>query len=398
MELPSLSTEFVGITFSNPFIVASCPLTSDSSHILAAAKAGWGGAVTKTITAHPQYSRNLTPSLSIIRGKREVIGLGNNEVRTHLSLSEWCQTEIPNIKADAPPEFVLIGSIMEGTNPDDWGHTASRLEAAGVDIIEMNVSCAHGMPEKYMGAFINDDPGLLETVIAGCKAGANIPVVVKLNALSRDLIGAVNACVRGGADGVTATNTLLTLPSVDIHRRAPNQLAATQSYSTFMGYSGSGIRPFGLYAVAQINQHSSLPTSGIGGIESWENCVEYILLGAATVQVCTAAMLHGLDMVQGFKAGLAQYLTEHENMGTAEIRGTALSYLLTPEAALEASSLTKASVTDSKCTLCNKCINPCIEGATSAISLKGGKIFIDQDTCIGCGLCIAACPFDAISI
>jgi dihydropyrimidine dehydrogenase (NAD+) subunit PreA len=398
MFLPSLSTKFVGVDLSNPFIVASCPLTSDSSHILAAAKVGWGGAVTKTITAHPQYIRNLTPSFSIIRGKREIIGLGNNEVRTHLSLEEWCEREIPRIKAGAPSEFVLIGSIMEGTDPEQWGDTAFHLETAGVDIIEMNVSCAHGMPEKYMGAFINDDPDLLEKVVAGCKSKIDIPLIVKLNALSRDLTAAISACIRGGADGVAATNTLLALPSVDIYRQAPNQLVSTISPSTVMGYSGAGIRPFGLYAVALIAQHDSLPISGIGGIESWENSVEYFLLGATTVQICTAALIHGLEIVKSFKEGLIQYLIDCGNTGLVEIQGKALSNLLTPDEALIATSITKATVIDKYCTVCNKCINPCIEGATAAISLSEGKIVIDQDKCIGCGLCLATCPFEAISM
>jgi dihydropyrimidine dehydrogenase (NAD+) subunit PreA len=395
MELPSLATEFVGISFSNPFIVASCPLTSSSSHILAVAEAGWGGAVTKTITAHPQYSRNLTPSLSIVKGKRGVVGLGNNEVRTHLSIEEWCQSEIPRVKAEAPSDFVLIGSIMEGVYPDHWRYTAFQLQEAGVDIIEMNVSCAHGMPEKYMGSFINDDPMLLEQVVAGCKAGINIPIVVKLNALSNDLLGAVSACIRGGADGIATTNTLLALPSVDIYSRGAIK---TLGYSTFMGYSGAGIRPFGLYSVAQVARHNSIPVSGIGGIESWENCVEYFLIGATTVQLGTAAMLNGLRIIDDLKEGVTKYLANSKIIKLDQIRGESLAYQLGIEDALNASKVRRADVIDELCTSCNKCVSPCVEGATAAISHIGEKIVINKEECIGCGLCIAICPFDAITI
>jgi len=392
-----LVTEFAGVRFANPFIVAACPLTSDASHILAAAHLGWGGAVTKTITAHPQYSRNLTPALSFIKAKHEIVGLGNNEVRTHLGIRQWCENEIPRIKKEAP-DFVLIGSVMEGVNPSDWNTTARTLEAAGVDMIEMNVSCAHGMPERWRGSYINDDPDLLEAVVSGCKANCSVPVIVKLNALCRDLGGAVRACVKGGADALAATNTLLALPSVDIRREVPNRPSSVSGESTVMGYSGTGIRPFGLHAISQMARNCALPLSGVGGIDTWENSVEYILLGATTVQVCTAAMIHGLSLIDNLKTGLCDYLLKHDAGGIRDLRGKALSSLVTPEEALNATTEASAAVDYNACTVCNKCIEPCTQAATAAISLRDGKILIDEQRCIGCGLCIAVCPFEAIEM
>lgn len=398
MDYSVLKTEFAGVIFSNPFIIASCPLTSDSSHILKVARAGWGAAVTKTITSHPQYERNLTPSIAVVKGKRGIIGLGNNEIRTHLSIEEWCLREIPLVKKNAPSDFILIGSIMESTNPHHWGNTAEQLQRAGVDMIEMNVSCSHGMPEKYMGSFVNDDPKLLEEVVTGCRAKIEIPLIVKLNSLNSNLLSAVNACIKGGADGISVTNTLLSLPSVNISKRVPNQPSISEGYSTFMGYSGTGIRPFGLYSVAQIANHNPVPVSGIGGIESWENSIEYFLVGATIVQICTAAMLQGLEIITGLKSGVANYLIECGAKSINQIRGEALAHLFTPENALAVSPIVKAKVIDDQCTVCNKCINPCLEGATAAISLNKGKIIINEDECIGCGLCIVVCPFHAITM
>jgi dihydropyrimidine dehydrogenase (NAD+) subunit PreA len=397
MEMGLLQTQFVGIEFNNPFILAAGPLTSDASHILAGAHAGWAGAVTKTITAHPVYERNLTPSFSSVNLNRCIIGLGNNEIKTRLSLQQWCKEEIPYVKAHAPHNFVLIGSISEGPEPDHWCETATQLEAAGVDLIEMNVSCPYGKQEKLRGKYINDDPQLLESIVTACTSSVDIPVLVKLNAHCLDLVGAVKACEQGEADAISATNTLIALPFIDVYRQAPG-LIGSSNYSTQMGYSGAGIRPFGLHCVSEIARHSSLPISGIGGIESWENSLEYFLVGASTVQVCTAALLYGLEIVEELITRVSQYLHERGHSNVAEIRGKALPYLCSLEEALSLSPNTQAKVDKSLCTVCEKCISPCRYGATDAISLQKGRIIIDQETCTGCGLCIVVCPFDAIRL
>ncbi|MBX7228939.1 MAG: 4Fe-4S binding protein [Burkholderiaceae bacterium] len=393
-----LRVNFAGVEFLNPYVVAASPLTTDAVHILEAAQAGWGGAVTKTVTAHPAYGRNLTPALSSVRGKRDLIGLGNNEVRTHLSLREWCDNEIPFIKKEAPSGFVLIGSIMEGVSGDHWAETAFSLELAGVDILELNVSCPHGMPEKYRGSYINDDPELLKTIIECCKNKVKVPIVVKLNALCKDLVGAIGACIDSGADGISSTNTLLALPSIDIYKQSPGDPVSISGNSTLMGYSGPGIRPFGLHSVAQIALHSQLPISGCGGIECWENGVEYVLAGSTTLQVATAAMVNGLDIIDGFLAGTTKYLNERNISDLMSIKGKSLPRLLSPEDVISTDLVAKAQVNDDRCTVCNKCIMPCHESASSSISLINGKISVNQDTCTGCGLCIIVCPFDALKL
>jgi dihydropyrimidine dehydrogenase (NAD+) subunit PreA len=287
---------------------------------------------------------------------------------------------------------------MEGPSANEWRATAASLQEAGVDMIEMNVSCAHGMPERYRGSFINDDAELLEEVVRACKTGTDLPVIVKLNALSRDLGAAVRACVRAEADGIASTNTLLAIPSVDVHRAVPNVPASISGDSTVMGYSGSGIRPFGLKSVAEIAGTCSLPLSGVGGIDTWENCVEYLMLGASTIQICTAAMLHGLGIINDLRAGLENFLFERGNMRLSALRGQALPFLASPERVLASSEVAKADVRHALCTLCSKCIEPCVHAATAAIRLEHGRLSIDEEKCIGCGLCIAICPFDALEL
>lgn len=344
------------------------------------------------------YDRNLTPTLSHIKSQGNIIGLGNNEMRTYFSVDTWCEEIIPEVKRNVSERFVLIASIMEGVESQYWQETAIRLEDSGVDMIEMNVSCPHGAPQKYRGLYINDEPSLLSRVIESCKDKIKIPVIVKINAHCLSLIDAIHACEQGGADGISATNTLLALPSIDIYRQAPGIPNNSTKYSTLMGYSGAGIRPFGLSCIAQIAQNTSLPVSGIGGIESWENCIEYFLIGASTIQVCTSAMISGVKIVDEFMEGVSNYLKEYGKSSIRQIERLALSYLVSPEQSFSVTPTSKAQIDYDRCIRCGDCITSCQEGARSAIILKNERITIEKNICNGCGLCNIVCPVNAIML
>ena len=206
-----LETDLVGRIIDNPFLVAPCPATRSAEQIVRAAKAGWAGAVTKTVTSTPPYDRNPAPFLTSMRAGKNIVGLFNNESYTEPPLATWCEYIIPSILRAAPSNFLLVGSLMEGRYGKVWAKSAGKLASAGVHLIEMNVSCPHGAPSKHMGKYVGDDPELLYNIVKECASSVQIPIFVK-SADSADLINAALACESAGAAGLTTTNTLSALP------------------------------------------------------------------------------------------------------------------------------------------------------------------------------------------
>lgn len=391
-----LQCNFAGIIFSNPFIVASCPCTRDANHIIEAAEHGWAGAVIKTTTNHPPYFQNPSPSLSPVKTNGVIVGMTSNEIFTDISLTEWCKNEIPKIKSKTNSSFKLIGSVMEGPNEEHWVETCLMLEKAGVDLIEMNISCPHGMSKKYMGKYIQDDPSLLFSIINNCKKELSIPLIVKLNARTNNTSAILDSCHRAGVDGITATNSLLAIPSVNINSYIPNPIC--NNSSTFSGYCGPGIRPIALSFIAEIAQTTNIPISGVGGIETWENIIEFFLLGASTVQVCSKVMTSGFNIVLNFKDGIAAYLQEKGFTNIQNITGLALKSLISSTEITNCTIKSKISLINENCTKCGSCITACKTSALNAISITDGSISIDHNKCICCGLCTFICPQQVIIV
>ena len=132
-----LDSEVFGIQFPNPFILASGPPTANGSMIIDAFKAGWGGAVTKTIGVNPTPLPS--PRVQIIRRGRHLKGMVNIELISDYSVDQWCQ-ELDKIR-DEFPNRPIFASIMGGGDPGEWVEVIQKLEPHGVSGFEMNVSC-----------------------------------------------------------------------------------------------------------------------------------------------------------------------------------------------------------------------------------------------------------------
>jgi len=394
--MPFLTSNFAGIPLENPFIIAASPCSRDANHIIEAEKNGWSGAVIKSVTAHPPYTKNPRPSLSAIKNEGNIIGITSNEIYTDIIIDQWCQREIPKIKANTSDKFILIGSVMEGPNPSHWGETCDMLEKAGVDAIELNVSCPHGMSQKHMGKFIQDDANLLHLVMKACKESVKVPIVVKLNALCINSQEVIHSCKKAKIDGITATNSLLSIPSVDIRNAIPNP--ANNGFSTFSGYCGPGIRPIALGFIAEIAQQTNIPISGVGGIENWINVIEFIMLGASSVQLCSSVMINGYEIILQMMKNIQNFLISEGYNSIEDIVGVALNNILSSQEIINHITNATASIDLEKCSLCGLCVHSCDNGGKKAISIIDKKIIINKDKCVGCGLCSVVCPINAIVI
>jgi dihydropyrimidine dehydrogenase (NAD+) subunit PreA len=398
MSADLLEVEFAGVRFKNPFMLSSAPPTMDMRHIVRAAKLGWGGAVIKTVTDEPTIDPRTR--LGVLRKDGKPIGMNNIELISRETLATWINDWIPRIKREGPQDFVLVASIMSGPEPDGWTRLAEIVSQTDVDAIELNVSCPHGSPEKHMGAFIGQDPSLVETVTRAAKKGTNLPILVKLTPNVTDIVPIANAAVKGGADAVSAINTIESLIGVDIETATPLPIAygadKREQLSTYGGFCGPAVKPIGLRFVSQIAKaQPGLPISGIGGIGDWSSAVEYIMVGARTLQICTAVMWHGFSIIKQLTKGLTDFMLRKGYASIETMIGLALPKITTWAALTKMPPLV-ARVIEEKCSGCKDCVVACADGGYVAIQMKGSLASVNAEKCDGCGLCYVVCGNGAI--
>jgi dihydropyrimidine dehydrogenase (NAD+) subunit PreA len=163
------------------------------------------------------------------------------------------------------------------------------------------------------------------------------------------------------------------------------------------GYCGPAVKPIALNMVAEIArdpQTAGLPISGIGGVGSWRDAVDYIALGAGTVQVCTAAMVHGFKIVQEMKSGLSDYMDEMGFTSIDDFRGKAIP-TVTDWGHLNLNHVSKAVIDQGSCIQCGRCHIACEDTSHQAITATkdGQRHFeVKEGDCVGCNLCVTVCP------
>jgi dihydroorotate dehydrogenase len=327
---PDLSVSFTGIRFENPFMLSSAPPTESETNIMHAFEAGWGGVVTKTIGLHPVVNV-AGPKTKFLRYDAESGILSMNKGRQGMLHSSWNWELISEKPLDwwAPrlerlkkafPTRVLVASIMAGSGSDreldHWRTLATACQDAGVDGLELNLSCPH-MDRPDMGSNIGRDEGLCSFVTKVVKEVARVPVWAKLTPATADIALEAGAVFRGGADAVSSSNTFPSLPLID-----PDTLEFEMNVDGYIspgGLGGPAILPLSLAKMAQMTHaFPDKAFSGIGGVSEFSHALNYFLLGCGTVQVCTAAMLDkaiGPNVIKRLIAGYREFLDRHADRG-----------------------------------------------------------------------------------
>ncbi len=324
-----LSITVNGIPFPNPYLVGSGPPGTNAAVIAKAYEAGWGGAVAKTVSLESFKVKNVSPRYGKLKSREtgEVIGFENIELISDRPIETWLK-EFREIKRNYP-KHVLIASIMEETNEEAWQKLTKMVQETGVDGLELNFSCPHGMTERKMGAEVGQHAPLTEQVTGWVKKVATVPVWVKMTPNITHITEPALAAVKGGADGISAINTILSIIGVNLETLRP--MPTVEGYTVPGGYSCQAVRPIALRQVMELGR--ALPKSvsicGIGGIERAEDAIQFLLLGASTVQVCTGVMLHGLEIVQEMREGLARFMADKHFERVADVVGKSLSYFST---------------------------------------------------------------------
>jgi dihydropyrimidine dehydrogenase (NAD+) subunit PreA len=395
--MPSLKTNCAGITSPNPFWLASAPPANSGEQVQRAFDAGWGGAVWKTLGTPIQ---NVSSRFGAIRWKgNNGVGFNNIELITDRPLDVNVR-EIYETKKRFPDHAVVVSLMVE--TREEWKEIIQRSEDAGADGLELNFGCPHGMCERGMGSAVGQEPAVNERITSWAKEFATVPVLVKLTPNVGDIVPHGLAAQAGGGDGVSLINTIKSIIGVDIDSFVPQPVVGNRSSNG--GYCGAAVRPIALHMVAALARDSrfNIPISGIGGITNWRDAVEYILLGSASVQVCTEVMLKGYRIVEDMNEGLTNYMRSHNFETIDQMVGKAIpSYADWGD--LDLNYEIVAKIDGDSCIGCNLCMVACHDGAHQCIhpspDLASRVPVIDEDECVGCNLCQIVCPVpDCISM
>lgn len=389
--MANLQTNLAGIKSPNPFWLASAPPTNSGYQIMKAFDAGWGGAVWKTLGVPVVNVSSRYGSVNY-RDSR-MVGFNNIELITDRPLRDNLR-EIEEVKKRFP-HHAVIASLMVETR-EEWHQIMNDVTNAGADGVELNFGCPHGMCERGMGSAVGQEPKVLKTIVGWVKEVAKIPVIVKLTPNISDITRPAVAAVEGGGDAISLINTIQSIVGVDIDNFVPYPVV--DGKSTNGGYCGPAVKPIAMNMLKNCAQHPqvNIPISGIGGIENWRDAVEFILLGATSVQVCTAVMHYGFGIIREMVAGLEQYMDEKGFKTLDDFRGKALKNILHWED-LNLKYKIVADIHEEKCIGCQLCYTACEDGAHQAIGLKetgDRKPFIIEENCVGCNLCSLVCPVE----
>lgn len=403
--MADLRSDFVGIKSPNPFWLASAPPTDKAYNVVRAFKAGWGGVVWKTLGEDPPIVNTASRYGALHLNGDKMVGFNNIELITDRPL-EVNLREIKQVKRDWPDRAMIV-SLMVPCEEMPWARILKQVEETGADAVELNFGCPHGMSERGMGSAVGQVPDYVEMVARWCKAHTRIPVLVKLTPNITNILGPARAAKAGGADGVSLINTINSITAVDLDLMAP--MPTVDGKGTHGGYCGPAVKPIALHMVAEIARDGitqglplGLPISAIGGIATWRDAAEFMVLGAGTVQVCTAAMHYGFKIVDDMIDGMKNWMDEKGYARLEDFRGRAVPNV-TDWQYLNINYKTVARIDQDLCIKCGLCHIACEDTSHQAIAADrtgGQRLYrvIDEE-CVGCNLCQHVCPVpDCISM
>lgn len=385
-NLPSLAIDFCGIRCENPFFLASSAVCTNYEMVARAFEAGWAGVFYKTICL--QDINEVSPRFDAVGkpfiGFRNMEQLSENPVEVDFDI-------LSRLKKNYPTK-VVIASIM-GQTEEDWIKLAKMAEAAGCDAVELNFSCPQ-MRESGMGSDVGQDSELVTFFTAYVKRSVKIPVIPKMTPNIAHISKPAMGAYAGGADAISAINTI---KSVTMGKGSEVNGCQTGS-----GYSGKAVKPIALRHILAMVKNpilSNIQFSGVGGIETWRDALEFIQLGCRNVQVCTAVMQYGYRIIDDLTLGLASYMAERGVSRLLDLVGELLPKFYLPSD-LDRSTIVYPKFDRAKCIGCGRCVISCNDGGHQALNFDSEtrKPQLIGSKCVGCHLCRLVCPTDAISV
>ncbi len=392
---PDITADICGVKLENPFLLSSSVVASGYEMCAKAFRAGWAGAAFKTICTFPQHEAS--PRFSAITNhSNSFCGFKNIEQLSDHSVEENMEV-FRHLKAEFPTK-VILASIM-GQNEQEWTDLARRCELAGADVIECNFSCPN-MESDSLGITIGQDAALIEKFTRAVRRGTKLPVLAKMTPNITDMVPMAAAAKRGGADGIAAINTInsITGVNIDTFTAEPD----VHGSSIVGGYSGQAVKPIALRFISDMARSEELKGmhfSAMGGIENWVDAVEFISLGAGSIQITTAVMQYGYRIIDDLISGLKYYLKVKGFSNVGSVMGAAVGSIVAHNQ-LERDTVLLPKFNYDKCIGCGRCYISCYDGGHQAIEfvIEDRKPRLNAKKCVGCHLCRLVCPSKAIGV
>ena len=413
--MADLSINFVGIRSPNPFWLASAPPTNSGAQIHRAFEHGWGGAVWKTIGPPVLNISNRYGGLSL--GGQRLLAINNVELISDRPL-EVNLREIAEVKRMWPDRAMIVSAMVDA-DPLAWREIVQQIEDTGADGIELNYGCPQGMSERGMGAAVGQVPEMCELNTHWVTSVTRLPVIVKLTPNVTHIVDPAHAALAGGAHALSLINTINSVMKVDLDTLLVSPSIGGRG--THGGYAGPAVKPIALNMLTELMTDprvlaSGVPISGMGGIQTWRDAAEFLLLGATSLQVCTAAMHYGYRIVDDMIDGLSNWMDDHGFATIADVTGRSLPQM-SSFGQLDLSYAAVARIDPAKCINCNLCYVACNDTAHQCIDLyspdgirvdpgfdvrASGRQVADsravpvvrEGDCVGCALCANVCPVD----
>ncbi len=245
-----------------------------------------------------------------------------------------------------------------------------------------------------LGSAVGQVPEYIEMVTRWVKKYSRMPCIVKLTPNITSILPPAIAAKRGGADAVSLINTIKSITNVDLDDFSPFPMI--DGKGSHGGYCGPAVKPIALNMVGEIARYEEtrgLPISGIGGVTTWRDAAEFLAMGAGNVQVCTAAMTYGFKVVQEMISGLSDYL-DGKGMALSDLVGRAVPNFVEWQH-LNLNYVTKAQINQDDCIKCGRCYAACEDTSHQAIAMAPDRTFtVKDDECVACNLCVNVCPVE----
>jgi dihydropyrimidine dehydrogenase (NAD+) subunit PreA len=392
--MANLQSDFLGIKSPNPFWLASAPPTDKKINVMRAFEAGWGGVVWKTLGS--QVKNVSSRYSSVDYGGHRVMGFNNIELISDRPLDINLR-EIREVIREFPDRAMVV-SLMADNYREAWHEMVKKVEDTGAHGIELNFGCPHGMVERGMGAVVGQDPEIAKMVVEWVMEAATIPVITKLTPNVHSVVPTGRAVVQAGSNGLSLINTIQSVTGVDLDTLVPNPNVGGQS--VFGGYCGPAVKPIALKfltTIAQDEVTNKVPVSGIGGVSTWRDAAEFMLLGASNVQICTAAMKYGFRIINDLCSGLSNWMDEKGYQSINDFVGLSVPKITRWEE-LDLNFHITAKINQDNCIHCGLCYIACEDTSHQAINKADGDPYntysVKDEECVGCNLCKLVCPVD----
>lgn len=392
-DYSNLETTFLGVKCENPFFLSSSVVASSYDMCARALEMGWAGIVYKTIGLFTP--KEVSPRFdAVAKEGTPFIGFKNLEQIAEHPLKQNLD-DLKRLKENFPTK-VIVSSIM-GRSDDEWTELARLSQEAGVDIIECNFSCPH-MSGNGLGSDVGENPEIVAQYVRAVKKGTTLPVIAKMTPNASHMDIPAIAAVKAGADSIAAINTIKSISSLDAQTLCA--LPDIDGKSSVSGYSGKAVKPIALrfiHDLASTNELLNIPLSGMGGIETWEDALDFIALGCSNLQATTSVMQYGYRIIDDLREGLSQYLSSHSLKSIDDIKGKALGSVVATDE-LDRTTVVYPKFSKDKCVGCGRCEVSCSDAGHSAIEFIENAPRLLARKCVGCHLCRIVCPTGAIGV